>query len=121
MHDPTEGGLATGLHELAEVAGLGATINETAIPLSNEGEAMCRALGLDPLGVITSGALLLAVAPEGEGHVRLALEKTGALGVRIGTLHPGRGAVSRKEGDRTPAPLRLGSNRKDILRRLHPV
>lgn len=104
MHDPTEGGLATGLHELAEAAGLGAVINETAIPLSNEGEAMCRALGLDPLGVITSGALLLAVAPEGEERVRRALEETGALGVRIGTLHPAREGIHLR-GKRGTTPL----------------
>ncbi|MEK6709360.1 MAG: AIR synthase family protein, partial [Nitrospinota bacterium] len=86
MHDPTEGGLATGLHELAQAAGLGAVIEEEAIPLAPEGEALCRALGLDPLGVITSGALLLAVPPGHEGEVRRALTGAGALGARIGTM-----------------------------------
>ncbi len=104
MHDPTEGGLATGIHELAEAAGLGAGIDEEAIPLSVEGEAMCRSLGLDPLGVITSGALLLAVPPSGEADVREALADAGALGVRIGRLLQAEEGVTllRKEG---PAPL----------------
>ncbi|MDP6278411.1 MAG: AIR synthase-related protein, partial [Nitrospinota bacterium] len=104
MHDPTEGGLATGIHELAEAAGLGAGIDEEAIPLSVEGEAMCRSLGLDPLGVITSGALLLAVPPSGEADVREALADAGALGVRIGRLLQAEEGVTllRKEG---PVPL----------------
>ncbi len=104
MHDPTEGGLATGIHELAEAAGLGAGIEEEAIPLSAEGEAMCRALGLDPLGVITSGALLLAVPPSGEARVREALQGVGALGVRIGSLLPAEEGVTL-HGKDGPAPL----------------
>lgn len=93
MHDPTEGGLATGIHELAEAAGKGALVEESRIPISIEGGAMCHALGLDPLGVITSGALLLAVAPEGEEAVRQALEGTGALGVAIGRLTAREGGI----------------------------
>ena len=104
MHDPTEGGLATGIHELAEAAGLGASIEEKAIPLSTEGNAMCRALGLDPLGVITSGALLLAVPPSGEVKVREALSNAGALGVRIGRLLPAGEGVTL-HGKDGPAPL----------------
>ncbi len=105
MHDPTEGGLATGIHELAEAAGLGAQVEEAAIPVSEEGGAMCRRLGLDPLGVITSGALLLAVAPEGEDKVRSALRKTGALGARIGRLTAREAGVRLiLEDGETPLP-----------------
>ncbi|MEE9241283.1 MAG: AIR synthase family protein [bacterium] len=105
MHDPTEGGLATGIHELAGAAGLGARVDEDSIPLAEEGGAMCRELGLDPLGVITSGALLLAVAPEGEDVVRSALEGTGALGARIGRLTaPESGVMLLRNGEETPLP-----------------
>ncbi|MEE9276403.1 MAG: AIR synthase-related protein [bacterium] len=106
MHDPTEGGLATGVHELADAAGLGARVEAAAVPLSEEGEAICRRLGLDPLGVITSGALLLAVAPEDEGEVRAALEAAGALGARIGALLPaGEGVTLRRRGgEEAPLP-----------------
>ena len=105
MHDPTEGGLATGIHELAEAAGLGARVDEEAIPISEEGGAICRAFGLDPLGVITSGALLLAVPPGGEEKVRETLQETGALGVRIGTLGPaGEGAVLYRKDGEGPLP-----------------
>jgi hydrogenase maturation factor len=105
MHDPTEGGLATGVHELAEAAGLGAWIDEGAIPISEEGGAICRALDLDPLGAITSGALLIATPPEGEEAVRQALESSGALGVRIGELVPkGEGITLRRAGGAAPLP-----------------
>jgi len=105
MHDPTEGGLATGIHELAEASGLGARVDEEAVPISEEGGAICRALGLDPLGVITSGALLLAVPPEGEEKVRNTLLETGSLGVRIGTLGPAEeGVILNRKNGATPLP-----------------
>lgn len=103
MHDPTEGGLATGVHELAEAAGLGAVVEEEKIPISPEGGEICAALGLDPLGVITSGALLLAVRPEGEERLREALIETGAIAVRIGRLcPPERGVTMARGGKSTP-------------------
>jgi hydrogenase maturation factor len=61
MHDPTEGGLATGLHELAHAAGAGLYIKESAIPLLPECDAICRALKLDPLGLLASGCLVIAL------------------------------------------------------------
>lgn len=62
MHDPTEGGVATGLLELATAADLGLVVNLDALPLSDLAVRLCAAFGLDPLGVIASGALL-ATAP----------------------------------------------------------
>lgn len=62
MHDPTEGGVATGLLELATAADVGLAVNLDALPLSDLAVRLCAAFGLDPLGVIASGALL-ATAP----------------------------------------------------------
>ena len=62
MHDPTEGGVATGLVELAVAAGVGLTINLDALLLSDLAVRLCAAFDLDPLGTIASGALL-ATAP----------------------------------------------------------
>lgn len=62
LHDPTEGGLATGLRELAQAAGLGLRIERGAIPIYPETAQLCADYGLDPLGLIASGALLI-VAP----------------------------------------------------------
>ena len=103
MHDPTEGGLATGIHEMAETAGLGAIVEENNIPISFEGGKICKALNLDPLGVITSGALLLAVPAEGEETVRETLMETGAMSVQIGRLcAPDSGVMIRRDGKTSP-------------------
>lgn len=61
MHDPTEGGLATAIHEFASAAGLGVTIDQNKIPVSVEGKLACDFFDLNPLGCIASGSLLLAV------------------------------------------------------------
>ncbi len=63
MHDPTEGGIATGLHEIACAAGVGILVRQDALPLYQESETLCGEFGLDPLGTIASGALLLTVDP----------------------------------------------------------
>lgn len=61
MHDPTEGGLATALYELAWAAGVGLRIDAAAIPVFAESQALCNHYRLDPLGLIASGALLIVV------------------------------------------------------------
>lgn len=62
MHDPTEGGIATGLLELALAADVGLVLELDALLLSELAVRLCTAFDLDPLGVIASGALL-ATAP----------------------------------------------------------
>lgn len=62
MHDPTEGGLATGLMEMAQAADVGLFINQSKIELFSESEELCNVLDLDPLGLIASGALLASVS-----------------------------------------------------------
>lgn len=61
MHDPTEGGVATGLREIAGASGVGMRLQGSQLPLLPEGRVLCDAFGLDPLGTIASGALLAAV------------------------------------------------------------
>ena len=61
MHDPTEGGIATALVELAGAAGVGLRIDHDRIMVLPEGRALCAAYGLDPLGTIASGALLMTL------------------------------------------------------------
>jgi hydrogenase maturation factor len=63
MHDPTEGGLATACWEVAQAAGVGVRVHREQIPVLDEGRILCEAFGLDPLGTIASGSLLLAVDP----------------------------------------------------------
>ena len=64
LHDPTEGGVATGLRELAGASGVGLRLQADQLPLLPEGRVLCDTFGLDPLGTIASGALLAAVPPD---------------------------------------------------------
>jgi hydrogenase maturation factor len=105
MHDPTEGGLATGLWELAEAAGAGLEVDEAAIPVLPETRTLCAQLGLDPLGLIASGALLLAVAPEGAAAILAALDEAGIAAARIGrVVEREHGLVLRSATGERPLP-----------------
>src|SRR4029453_3648366 len=75
MHDPTEGGIATALVELAGAGGGGLRIDRERIMVLPEGRALCEAFGLDPLGTIASGALLMTLAPADAGLVIQALAR----------------------------------------------
>jgi hydrogenase maturation factor len=86
MHDPTEGGLATGLWELAAAAGVGLRIDRAAIPVLPECAAACRALGLDPLGLIASGALLVTCGAGEADAVLRAWRGAGIPGAVIGRV-----------------------------------
>jgi hydrogenase maturation factor len=105
MHDPTEGGLATGLWEMAEASGVGLEVDEEAIPVLAETEALCAVLGLDPLGLIASGALLLAVTPRDAAPVLAALKEGGIDGARIGrVVEQRRGVLLRGAKGERPLP-----------------
>ena len=86
MHDPTEGGLATGLYELAQASGVGLMIEADAVPVYPETQALCRATGLDPWGLIASGALLMAVETADAETVARALEAQGIRAAVIGQV-----------------------------------
>lgn len=64
MRDPTRGGVATSLNELALDSGLGVHINEEAIPVRDEVRGACELLGLDPLHIANEGQLLAVIGPE---------------------------------------------------------
>ena len=84
MHDPTEGGLATGIWEVAQASGVGMVIDLDAVPVRAESKAVCDAFGLDPLGTIASGALLLAVAPDDAASLLAAFHEAGLAAAVIG-------------------------------------
>lgn len=86
MHDPTEGGIATGLHEMMEASGCGAVIDSDALPLYPETQKICELLRLDPLGLIASGALLAAVATQDCQAILQALRNAGIPATSIGTV-----------------------------------
>jgi hydrogenase expression/formation protein HypE len=105
MHDPTEGGLATGLLELALAAGVGLRIERAAIPVLPECQAMCQAVGLDPLGMIASGALLLTCPSEEADQLIAAWETEGIAGRTIGKVTPSEtGLILLETGREAPLP-----------------
>ncbi|MDE2816664.1 MAG: AIR synthase family protein [Chloroflexota bacterium] len=100
MHDPTEGGLATALTELAAGAACGMTIDLDTVPLLPETAEICDALGLDPLGLLASGSLLAVVAPKDVLPALKAFEKAGAMAAAIGRLtEPEQGLRMLADGD----------------------
>ena len=86
MHDPTEGGIATGLWELAKATGFGLRVRRERIKLLEPGTMFCRALGLDPLGTISSGTLLMCVPPEDAHSITLEIKKAGENCIDIGEM-----------------------------------
>ncbi len=105
LHDPTEGGLATGLWEMAEASGVGLCIEAERIALLPEGKKLCAEFGLDPLGVIASGSLLAAVAPAEEEAAIRACAAIDVFCVKIGSAIEGPPNVIIKDnGQIQPLP-----------------
>jgi len=105
LHDPTEGGVATAIHEIAEASGLGAEVQREAIPVLPETRAICEFYGIDPLGLISSGALLVAADPAGRAALAAAAADAQVPLHRIGTLtSPESGLVMIEQGGRHPIP-----------------
>jgi hydrogenase expression/formation protein HypE len=88
MRDPTRGGLATTLNELAAAAGLAVRIDEDALPLRREVAGACEILGIDPLYVANEGKLVAVVAPDlaEEALSLLRGHDLGAAAAVIGTI-----------------------------------
>ncbi|MEN8182467.1 MAG: AIR synthase-related protein [Myxococcota bacterium] len=84
MHDPTEGGIATALWELAESSSLALRVDAAAIPVLAETRRLCSHFGLDPLGLIASGALLALVEAADAQAAIASCEDAGIPCARIG-------------------------------------
>ena len=106
MHDPTEGGVATAIHELAYATKLGAVLWEQKLIISEETKQLCAEFHLDPLGVISSGALLIAAAPRQTQDILLALSERQICCKVIGKmLPPNSGLWLEADGQRRPLPI----------------
>jgi hydrogenase expression/formation protein HypE len=88
MRDPTRGGLATALNELAQGADLAVVLDESALPVRAQVAGACEILGIDPLYVANEGKLLAVVAPEVADVAleRLRAHPLGAEAVLIGEI-----------------------------------
>ena len=102
MHDVTEGGIATAVREMADAADLGAVLAEAEIPRFYESKRLLSHFGLDILGAIGSGALLIACAEPETGELLDRLREAGTPGHVIGRflrrssgLQLARGSVRR--------------------------
>jgi hydrogenase expression/formation protein HypE len=86
MHDPTEGGLAGGIHEICDASGVGFEIYQNILPIHDSTRLICDVLEIDPLELICSGSMLISCDSEKANDVISALEKEGISTVSIGTI-----------------------------------
>ncbi len=101
MHDPTEGGLATGLYEMARASGVGMLIYGDKIDLLPDSKRLCAEYGLNPLGTITSGSLVLAADPENAQKVLEAYLSSGIKASVIGRVEEGSFGIKILKDGRT--------------------
>lgn len=105
LRDPTRGGVATVLNELAKDCGLGIEISQNAIPMSEQVEGACEMLGLDPLYVANEGIFIAVVKEDIANDLLLVLKKSehGKNAAVIGTVttdHPKQVILTSSIGGR---------------------
>ena len=88
LHDVTEGGIITALREVAAASGLGLGLEEDSVPVLPQTAVVCEALGLNPLGLLASGALLITLPPEDVPRLLSTLDGAGIDGWEIGQMLP---------------------------------
>ena len=113
MRDPTRGGLASTLNEIASQSGTGIRIEESSVPVSAGVRAACEMLGLDPLYVANEGKLVAVVAPDSAPAVLKAMRghHYGASAVDIGEVtdsKPGRVTMRTLMGPTRLVPMLAG-------------
>lgn len=113
MRDPTRGGLASTLNEIATASGIGVAIDERALPVRPEVQSACELLGLDPVYVANEGKAVFLVAPEAADLV-LSVLRAHPLGLeaaRIGQAtaeHPRMLVARTQMGANRVIPLQIG-------------
>ncbi|UCH38360.1 MAG: AIR synthase family protein [Candidatus Bathyarchaeota archaeon] len=86
MHDPTEGGISNGLHELANASKTGFRVYEKEIQISYETHEICRFFGIDPLNLISSGSLLIVAEHDFAEGIICRLRENGISAFIIGEV-----------------------------------
>jgi hydrogenase expression/formation protein HypE len=103
MHDPTEGGVAGGLHELADAANVGFQVYEEKILVPEETRRICQHFDVDPLQLISSGSLLVVAEEAKTAEILGSLSRNGVQASMIGEVvetKQGRTLVT-KAGEKT--------------------
>jgi hydrogenase expression/formation protein HypE len=105
MHDPTEGGIATALREMAVASNVGLRVHRNRIRILKECREICAALGIDPLGLLASGSLLAAVPSRCSEEVLNHLSEAGFTAEVIGEVTPPEsGLTMQTNGGEVPLP-----------------
>lgn len=105
MHDVTEGGLATALMELSAAGGRKIAVQIEKIPVFEQTRRLCAVLGLDPLGLIGSGSLLICCRPSKSPVLMRQLDARGIAVTVIGrVIGRGRGVEASHHGQSVPWP-----------------
>ena len=105
LHTPTEGGVMNGIWEMVEAAGAGVVIEESAIPQAEETQAICGVLGVDPMRLLASGALLIVVDPDKAGELVSALGESGVVASVVGEIRPSEEGRHLVKGDGGRIPI----------------
>ncbi len=101
MHDPTEGGIVGGLLEVAAASRARIVVYEGRIPISRETEAICSAMGVNPLRLISSGCLIATVPRALADKAIDMLRRRGIEAAIIGEVAEGMGVeIVKKSGER---------------------
>ena len=101
LHDPTEGGVLNGLWEMAKASNLGIEIWAEKIPVAPATQVICLTLGLDPLKLMSSGTLLVAVERSKRWSVQKTLMKSPRKMTEVGKLTArSKGRVIVRRGKR---------------------
>lgn len=103
MHDPTEGGLLWGLKEVSLATGHGVEVDLARVPMYDETRRICEHFGLNPLGLIASGSLLIVVSRRSAQVVGRAVRGLGIECTDIGRLC-GKIVALRRDGAPVPLP-----------------
>jgi len=106
MHDPTEGGITGGLHEMADASGKGFIVFKDRMVVRSETKEICKLFQVDPLQLIGSGSMLITCD---EGSSKLILDRLKEKGIPawlIGkvTPNPKQRQIIHEDGGREPLP-----------------
>jgi hydrogenase expression/formation protein HypE len=105
LHDPTEGGLASGLHEVAAAAGVGIVVDRDAVAWFEPGLALCAAVGLDAWATLASGAAIATFPAPVASRAIAELAAAGHVVAELGVVTDGAGVLDTG-GTPIPWPAR---------------
>lgn len=86
MHDPTEGGLSGGIHEICDASSAGFTLNFDKIPIHPSTQRICDELEVNAMELISSGCMLITCNTDGLGDIINSINSIGVEATEIGTI-----------------------------------